>query len=103
VYSVKVDLRGSISRIASECTYSLSPTNQAFGVAGGSGNVAVTAPAGCNWTAVSHETWITITGGQSGSGSGMVTYTVAPYTGRPRHRRGTVTIGGLTLSVRQSR
>ena len=44
-----------------------------------------------------------VTAGAAGSGNGMVTYSVAPYTGRPKNRKGTVTIAGLTLSVRQTR
>ena len=37
----------------------------------------------------------------SGSGNGAVTYSVAPYTGRPRNRNGSATIAGQTFSVKQ--
>ena len=67
------------------------------------GNVNVTAPAGCAWTATSTASWITITGGAAGSGAGTVSYSVAPYTGRPRKRSGTMTIAGRTFTIRQSR
>ena len=85
------------------CTVAMSPTSASFPQAGGSASVTVTAPAGCGWTAVSNSSWIMVTAGAAGSGNGMVTYSVAPYTGRPKNRKGTVTIAGLTLSVRQSR
>jgi len=98
-----VDLNGSVSRIASDCSYSISPTSQSFAAAGGTGNVTVTAGGGCAWTAVSNASWIQVTSGESGTDNGIVQYSVAPYTGRPKNRKGTVTIAGLTLSVRQSR
>ena len=85
------------------CTVAMSPTSASFPQAGGSTSVTVTAPAGCGWTAVSNSSWIMVTAGAAGSGNGMVTYSVAPYTGRPKNRKGTVTIAGLTLSVRQTR
>jgi hypothetical protein len=65
--------------------------------------VAVTAGAGCTWTAVSNVSWITITAGASGSGGGTVSYSVAPYGGPPKNRTGTMTIAGLTFSVKQSK
>jgi hypothetical protein len=74
-----------------------------FGASGGTDTVAVTAPAGCAWTATRNATWITITGGASGSGNGTVTYSVAPYTGKPKNRNGSATIAGQTFSVKQSR
>jgi len=70
---------------------------------GGEGTVAVAAPSGCAWTAVSNATWITITGGASGAGGGTVTYTVAPYTGRPKNRNGLITIAGLNFAVKPSK
>jgi hypothetical protein len=82
------------------CTYSISPTSQSFSAAGGAGSAGVTAPAGCNWTAVSNAVWITITGGSSGSGNGTVNYSVAANAGSAR--TGTMTIAGQTFTVNQS-
>jgi glucose/arabinose dehydrogenase len=70
---------------------------------GGTGSVTVTTAAGCNWTATSGETWITVTDGASGSGPGAVTYSVAPYSGRQGTRNGRVTIAGQVFTVKQSR
>jgi hypothetical protein len=88
---------------AAACTYALSASSASFAQSGGNGSVTVTTGTGCGWTAVSSDSWIVITAGASGSGSGTVSYSVAPYTGKPRNRKGTVTIAGLTLSVKQSR
>jgi hypothetical protein len=88
---------------AAACTFAISPTRMTFQVSGGSGVVMVTAAAGCDWTAVSNATWITITTGASGSGNGQVSYSVATYTGKPRNRNGTMTIAGQTFSIKQSR
>jgi hypothetical protein len=54
-------------------------------------------------SATSNVTWITVTGGAIGSGTGTVTYSVAPYGGRPRKRTGTLTIAAQTFTVKQSR
>lgn len=85
------------------CTFSISPTRTAVAATGGPGTVSVTTSQGCPWTAVSNVSWITITGGASGNASGPVTYSVAPYTGKPRNRNGTMTIAGATFSVKQSK
>jgi hypothetical protein len=88
-----VGLGGSVSRLAATtlpptCTFSISPARQSFSNAGGPGSVAVSAPAGCAWSATEAETWITITGGASGNGNGTVEYSVAPYSGRQGVRNG---------------
>ena len=49
------------------CTYSISPASQSFPSIGGTGTVAVTAGAGCSWTASSNVAWAHITSGASGS------------------------------------
>jgi hypothetical protein len=47
--------------------------------------------------------WITVTDGTPGTGSGTVTFSVAPYTGNAKRRNGTITIAGETFSVNQSK
>ena len=100
-----VALSGSVSRItrSAPCTFAISPTRATSGPGGGSGSVVVTAGANCSWTAVSNAPWITVTAGASGSGNGTVTYDVAPYTGKPKNRNGTITIAEQTFSIKQSR
>jgi hypothetical protein len=101
-----VGLGGTVSKIVSAgpCTYAISPVRQTFTSGGGGGSVAVTTAAGCAWTAVSNNVaWISIIGGASGSGNGTVTYSVAPYTGHPKNRNGTITIAGQTFSIKQTK
>lgn len=83
------------------CSFSINPTSASFAAAGGSGSVTVTTSAGCNWTAASNSSFITITSGASGSGSGTVNYSVAANTGS-LSRNGSLTIAGLTHSVSQA-
>jgi hypothetical protein len=85
---------------ASGCTYALVPTSATFGLAGGDGDVGVTTAAGCDWTASSNDTWITVTGGSSGAGNGTVSYSVEASAVGPR--TGTMTIAGQTFTVVQS-
>lgn len=84
------------------CSITVSPTALSPTHAGGSGTVTVTANASsCNWTAASNTPWITMTGGSSGTGSGTVSYTVAPNT-TTSPRTGTMTIAGQTVTVTQA-
>ncbi len=95
--------KGTIHQIVDSpqnCTYSISLSNQSFTSSGGSGSFNVTASGGCTWTAVSSNTWITITGGASGTDSGTVSITVAANTGSAR--TGTITVGGQTFTVNQA-
>ena len=87
---------------APTCTYEISTASLDVAATGGAINpVAVTAPAGCNWTAaVNNASWITITSGTSGSGNGSVAITIAANTGAAR--TGTVTIASRTFTVTQA-
>ena len=85
--------------VAINACATISPPNQTFLTAGGSGTVAVTGP-GCNWTAVSNAAWITVTGGGSGTGNGTVSYTVAANAGT-LPRTGTIAIAGRRFYVNQ--
>jgi hypothetical protein len=83
------------------CTYSIAPASQSFGSSAGNGSIAVSTSAGCPWSAASNASWITVTGGASGSGNGTVTYSVAGNTGTSS-RTGTLTVAGQTFTVSQS-
>ena len=86
---------------SSVCTYSLSPSGQSFGASGGAGNITVTTSAGCNWSAAGNASWITISSGSAGSGSGSVNYNVAAMDGTTP-RTGTITIANQIFTVTQS-
>jgi hypothetical protein len=82
------------------CTFSLAPSAQTMPKDGGPSSVAVTTSGGCAWSAISNVSWITITDGTSGSGSGTVRFTVDPnLTGMVRS--GTLTIGGQTFTLEE--
>ncbi len=83
------------------CSFSINPTSASFAAAGDSASVSVTTISGCNWTAASNDSFITITSGAGGSGSGTVNYTVAAN-GSSTSRSGSMTIAGLTFSVSQA-
>ncbi len=55
---------------------SISPKVQYFESPGGTGSITVTAPANCSWTVTGNPGWVTINSGASGTGNGIVAYTV---------------------------
>lgn len=92
----------TVNQEGASCDYTLTPTSQTVLATGGTGSAGVTAMAGCPWTAVSNNTsWLTITGGTSGNGDGMVTFSAAANT-QTQARSGTLTIAGQTFTVNQN-
>jgi hypothetical protein len=88
---------------SSGCTFSINPTNQHLNKNAQNGaSIAVTAGAGCAWTAVSNDSWITVQTGASGTGNGTVTFSVA-LNGTGSNRIGTMTIAGVTFTVNQDK
>jgi hypothetical protein len=84
------------------CVYNISPMNHTFEKGGGSEKVSVTTQTGCTWTAVSNDSWITVTSGSSGTGNGNVMYSVAANnTGN--NRTGTMTVAGFTYTVTEKK
>ncbi|MCU0234625.1 MAG: hypothetical protein MUE90_11430, partial [Thermoanaerobaculales bacterium] len=81
------------------CSYSLSPISADFPPAGGNGAFNVSTAAGCAWTASTSAAWIGL-GTASGSGSGVVSYTVTGHSGTS-DRSGTILVQGRTHTVRQ--
>jgi hypothetical protein len=85
---------------AAQCSYSISPTTQTVGSDSGAGlPVAVTAGAGCAWTATSNVGWMQITSGSSGTGNGTVNFTFSSFSSSSR--TGTLTIAFQTFTVTQ--
>ncbi|MBI5375773.1 MAG: hypothetical protein HZA77_10070 [Candidatus Schekmanbacteria bacterium] len=66
--------------VSDTCSYALSSPSQLFTSSGGTGTISITAPEGCEWTAWESLKWINITSSKSGTGSGVITYTVASTT-----------------------
>jgi hypothetical protein len=51
---------------------------------GGTGSFSVSYPAACSWIVMPVPSWMTITSGMTGQGSGVVTFSVTPNTGAAR-------------------
>jgi len=86
---------------AGVCSYTLSPTNGAFGVLGGDGNFTVNTPdSSCAWTPSTTNGWIHLTAG-TGPGTGPVNYTVDENTIAPP-RQGTIIVQDQTYTVTQA-
>ena len=86
---------------APACNATISPTSQNVPAAGGAGTpITVSAVAGCQWTATSGATWITLNSGATGTGNGTVTFSVAANTGAAR--TGTLTVAGRAFTVSQA-
>jgi hypothetical protein len=82
------------------CTYSITPTSEVVSPAGGRGTIAISTAGGCPWVSASNVPWIVFEGSSSGSGSGVVTYSVES-TGGPS-RSGTMVVAGHAFSVQQA-
>jgi Viral BACON domain len=81
------------------CTYALSTTSVSVGSNGGSATVNIATTGACSWIAVSNDGFIVLTTPSSGTGSGAITFSLAPNIGAAR--TGTLTIAGQTVTVSQ--
>ena len=84
------------------CSYSMLPASQSFTHGGGAGAINITAPSGCEWTAISDSSWITLVTPASGSGNETIAYTVAANPGAAI-RSGSITVSGQTHTIAQVR
>jgi hypothetical protein len=92
----------TVNQAAGGCRFKLSPKAGKLKAAGGSVIVTVKPNfSDCAWTAVSNDSFITITDGSSGLGIGTVSYTVAANTNTTA-LTGSITIGGQTYTVTQA-
>jgi len=85
---------------ASGCTFTFNPPSVNAGAASTTGSIQVGAAAACTWSATSGSTWVTITGGSSGSGDGQVQFAIAANSGPARTT--SISIGGQSVSVAQA-
>lgn len=91
----------TVTQSGISCAYTISPTALSFTSIAGTGTVNVTTTSGCNWTATSNNSWITVTSGNTGSGNGSVSYSVSANTNTAQ-RLGSISIAGQTHSVVQN-
>lgn len=81
------------------CQIGLAPFSASFTPQANMATINVVASS--NWTAVSNVPWITITGGQAGSGNGTISYSVANNPGTAP-RSGTITVNCAVFTVYQA-
>lgn len=101
--SKKEDLQTNLevsAQITLSISSSISPASRSFSASPASGTISVSVPNGCDWTAVSNDSFITINSGSSGTGNGIVTYSVMANANPVRS--GTMTIAGQLFTVTQS-
>ena len=80
---------------------SVAPVLKQFAADGGSAVVGVTfAYPGSSWIATSNDPWVTVTGQSGPSGSGNVSYSVAPNSSGIA-RTGTLTVAAQTVTIHQ--
>jgi hypothetical protein len=84
------------------CNATLSPISLFMEMGGGSGSFTVTTSTpDCPWSVTQHNSWITITSGQSGTGPGTVSFRVNAYNANARERYGSITVECSTFAIRQ--
>jgi hypothetical protein len=83
------------------CSWTLVPTGVAVSDDVTEGAFAVETQATCAWTAVSDDSWITVTSGSAGVGTGTVHYRVNANPD-PAARMGTVRAAGQTFTITQA-
>jgi hypothetical protein len=82
------------------CAFTLSADHKSFAANGGSSSFTVNCNAGCTWDATENLSWVTITAGFVGNGTGTVNYTVSANSGTTP-RSGTITVADKTFTVFQ--
>ena len=91
----------SLDKLTPPCVYVVSPTSASFNGNGGSATIAISAAAGCGWTAKSESTWMKFSGSTQGSGDGKVTYNVDPN-GDEKSRNGKLVVAQQDIAVSQA-
>ncbi len=84
-----------------DCTFLLDSTSASYDATGGASNIVVTAGTNCDWMAASNNGFITITGGATGTGNGVVGYTVAPNISSGA-LAGTITVAGQIYTITEA-
>ena len=97
----RLDIKAAVDA-ALPCTSAptIASSSASFPGSGGSGSVDVMSVAACGWIAESTASWITITGGSSGTGNGSVSYSIGGNLGS-NIRSGAIIVGGQTFTVYQ--
>jgi large repetitive protein len=90
----------TVDQAGADCIVSLASGGADFSAGGGTGSVNVTTN-GCSYNTVEGPSWITVTSGGSGSGSGTLNYSVAPNS-TTQGRSGRLLIGAQPFLIAQA-
>ena len=94
----RLHLEAAMAAIAAPCTYTLSPATVSVPATGGTATVTVTTQAGCPWSLTPSAGFVSVPAGTR-TGSGSLTFTVAPNPGG--RRSATIAAGGQSLLIVQ--
>lgn len=91
-----------INQGGTDCSrIALSDGQQSFPADGGSGSVVIAVPAGCNYSAISSQSFVTITSGGTGSQTSAIGFTVQPNT-TTGYRSAVISVGAETMTITQA-
>src|SRR5262249_44164499 len=90
----------TVTQAAATCEFTIPPTGKFMDLVGSESSFELNGQAGCNWTAVASDDWITVTSGDSGSGPATIGFLVRDNF-EPTPRQGTITIGGQVFTIVQ--
>ena len=82
------------------CAVGLSASDASWPANGGAGAVKVSTPVGCSYSTVTGPSWITVTSGGTGSGTGTLLYSVDPNS-TTQPRSGALIIGGTIFQINE--
>ena len=88
----------AVTQAANSCSYVLTPTNRTIGGEGGTGSITIGTASGCPWTATTNQSWISVSG--TGTASGSASYTVSANT-TGTSRAGSISIGTQSFTITQ--
>jgi hypothetical protein len=91
--------RVEVAQEGAPCRFDLDSTHADVAASGGDLRIGVAAMAGCAWTARALDPWVSITGGGSAGGSGVIQLSIAANGGAAR--QGTVTVANQAITVAQ--
>ena len=92
---------GSVTATFTACTITINPQQATFTNSAGAGNITVTANNNiCTWTATNSLNWVTLTSASSGTGNGVIQYTVSQNL-TSAARNGTINIGLTSFNITQ--
>ncbi|MCZ6491772.1 MAG: hypothetical protein O7A06_14740, partial [Acidobacteria bacterium] len=100
-FGIHYNVLGQLQGPQTDCTFRLSHLQQFFLFNGGTEKVGVITQPGCSWNATINDSFLSISSGSFGTGSGTVNYS-ALSNGGSGSRVGTLTIAGLTFTVDQA-